>query len=77
LTVNSGALVAEVMDNTPASQAGIRIGDIITAVNKIAVTPNAALDSLVDDYQSGSQITLTILRDGQTLDLPVILSQLP
>ena len=77
LPINAGALISEVIANSPAALAGLKAGDIITAVNKIAITPNAALDNLVDDYQSGMQITLAVLRQGQTLNLTLILGQLP
>ena len=77
LTVNSGAYVTDIIAGSPADRAGIRDGDIIASVNQTSVTPNSAIDSLVDNYQAGNQITLGVLRGGQKFDLSLILGQLP
>jgi S1-C subfamily serine protease len=77
LPVSSGAFVTDTVAGGPAQAAGISPGDIITAVNKTAITPNSAIDSIVEDYQAGTQITLSILRNGQKFDMNLILGQLP
>jgi carboxyl-terminal processing protease len=53
------------IDNTPASRAGIRAGDVITAVNGKSVR-GLSLDDLIDQISgpAGSTITLTIKREG-------------
>ena len=77
LPVSSGAFVTDTVAGGPAQAAGISPGDIIIAVNKTAITPNSAIDSIVEDDQAGTQITLSILRDGQKFDMNLILGQLP
>ena len=77
LSVNSGALVTDLVAGSPAQNAGLMPGDIITAVNKIPVTPNNAIDQIVGNYQAGTQVTMTILRSGQTFDINLMLGQLP
>jgi S1-C subfamily serine protease len=61
--------------NTPTS---IQSADIITAVDGVAVNGMGELISyLANNTQPGQQITLTILRAGQTLDLVVTLTSRP
>ncbi len=54
----------------PAAQAGMRAGDIVSAVDG---KPLASVEALVDylDQSQAKPVTLTILRDGQTLNLSV------
>jgi carboxyl-terminal processing protease len=53
------------IDNTPASRAGIRAGDVITAVNGQSVR-GLSLDDLIDQISgpAGSKITLSVQREG-------------
>ncbi len=55
------------MDGTPAAKAGIQAGDFITAVNGEA-TNGLTLDQAVDLMRGeiGSEVTLTVVRDGVT-----------
>ncbi len=76
LSVNSGALVVQVQDGSPAANAGVQANDIITAVNDLAVNPNHSLNNAIQSFNAGSQVTLHILRNGQSLQISVILGQL-
>lgn len=75
LSVSNGALVANVLPNSPAAIAGVQMNDIVIAVNDIALNQNSFLDQALQNFQAGSQVTLTILRNGATLKLPVVLGQ--
>ena len=80
LPVKEGALVqrsaggngtsAAVVPGSPADQAGIREGDIITKINDQAIDGDHPLDATLSMYAPGDTVTITILRDGQTLDRP-------
>ncbi|MBI5530493.1 MAG: trypsin-like peptidase domain-containing protein [Candidatus Doudnabacteria bacterium] len=73
LPTDSGALVASVADQGPAFKAGIKQGDIIVAVNGVALGKMLEIDSVLQKYQAGNQIMLKILRGQEKLELPVIL----
>jgi serine protease Do len=60
-----------VLFGSPADKAGLKNGDVIKAVNDKEVNLNNPLSNLVNDNQKGSQIQITILRNGQELKLPV------
>jgi serine protease Do len=66
-----GALVASVTDGTPAAHAGVKSGDIVTAVGSEAVKTPKDLSRLVADLSPGARETLTVWRDGKSLDLNV------
>jgi putative serine protease PepD len=73
----NGATVAQVQSGSPAASAGIRAGDVITAVNGTAVTSTDQFISVVDGYAPGDTVTLKINRGGQTTDVTVKLGLRP
>ncbi|MBN2629277.1 MAG: Do family serine endopeptidase [Rhodobacteraceae bacterium] len=68
-----GALIAEVSADTPAAKAGLKRGDIVTAVNGTAVEAPRDLTRLIATAQPGSEVGLTVLRKGAPTDLSVVL----
>lgn len=71
-----GALVSQVQENSPASEAGILHGDFITHVNEIAVTSASKLRLTVSQFLPGTQVNLTLIRRGQTMVVPITLGNL-
>jgi S1-C subfamily serine protease len=55
----TGATVAGVITDSPAQEAGLAEGDVITAVNGQAVDSAEALSSLVEPYHPGNKVTIT------------------
>lgn len=51
----------------PADKAGIKDGDIITSVNGYRVGEVASVSSLISEYEPGSKVDITVLRDGRQL----------
>jgi Do/DeqQ family serine protease len=60
-----GVIVNSVRAGTAAEKAGIRRGDIITAINDAAVNDTNAFRNRVASNAPGSEVTLTVLRDGK------------
>lgn len=71
--VQSGAQGSAVVSGGPADKAGIKDGDIITKVNDKEVGPQGGLGSLISEFLPGEEITLTILRDGQSREVKLTL----
>jgi PDZ domain len=67
----AGARVDRVAPDGPAADAGLRVGDVVTAVDGAAVADPAALVRAVSSRQPGDQITLTLTRDGASTDVKV------
>jgi serine protease Do len=77
LSVDQGAIVAQVMSGSPAARAGLQVGDVITAVNGRAVASAQALVDAISSRQVGETVTLTLARGSQTLTVRVRLAQEP
>ncbi|MFZ5638419.1 MAG: DegQ family serine endoprotease [Pseudomonadota bacterium] len=71
-----GALVSDVRAGSPAEKAGIEPGDVIRAVDGIAIDDSSDLPPVVGAMAPGSTAKLTILRGGKTLERNVTLSRL-
>ena len=84
LPVQNGALIGAsgpnqqaVMPGTPAAKAGIKDGDIITAVGGAKLDSNTSLRGALMQHKPGDTVTLEVLRDGKTLSLDVTLVARP
>ena len=67
----SGALVEEVREDSPAERAGLRKGDVITEFDGERVRGVRHLTRLVSETPDGRTVTATVVRDGTRVDLPV------
>ncbi|HXV41574.1 MAG TPA: trypsin-like peptidase domain-containing protein, partial [Anaerolineae bacterium] len=75
LSITQGALLQEVVGNSPAGQAGLQTGDVITAINGQPVDERHPLVSLLLEHVAGETITLEILRAGQTFQTELTLGE--
>ena len=75
LPVDSGALVEQVVPGSAASDAGVRKGDIITALGDARVESYGDLLGALRDYAPGDTVTLTVFRDGNDTNLEVTLGE--
>ncbi len=71
-----GALVAEVVKDSPASKAGIERGDIILAFDGKDVSEMSDLPRLVAATPVGKKVKVEIFRDGKELDVKVTVAKL-
>ena len=69
-----GALVNDVIKGGPADKAGIRQGDVITALNSNEVKDPSHLQRLVAEAGIGKVVKITIFREGKTLELGITLA---
>jgi putative serine protease PepD len=76
-TAANGVKLTEVRPGTPASQAGLRAGDVVTAVGGREVHDPTALSTAIDAKKPGDRVTLTYTRNGQTHTVTVTLAERP
>lgn len=72
-----GALVSGVQSGGPAERAGVRRGDVITALNGAPVSNSNALRNRVAATTPGTEVTFTVLRDSREQQLKATLTELP
>jgi putative serine protease PepD len=72
-----GAQVNQVQAGSPAQSAGLKTGDVITAVNGTAVNSTDQFIQTVDNYSPGNKVTLTVKRGGQQQQVQVTLGTRP
>ncbi|WP_421091150.1 DegQ family serine endoprotease [Pseudochrobactrum sp. MP213Fo] len=73
----SGALIADLDDKGPAAQAGIKVGDVITAVDGVKVDNPDALAYRVSTAGIGKTVQLTVISNGKSGEVALQLVQPP
>ena len=73
LKTYQGVFVMNVTDGGAAKAAGIKQGDVITAVDGIPVENVPELLEKIGQHRPGDKVTITILRGNKKIDLPVTL----
>ena len=74
IETTEGALVTEVLPETPAAEADLMAGDIITAVNDTALDGETNLSAALSAFEDGDVVTLTVLRAGEAITVDVTLT---
>jgi putative serine protease PepD len=74
---NGGAQVGQVVSTGPAADAGVRTGDVVTAMDGKAITGADALVTAVDGKKPGDTVTLKVRRGGSTSEIQVKLGTRP
>ena len=71
----SGAIVAEVTPDSPASKGGLKRGDVIIEANGQKVENGSALQVVVSEMQPGTPLKLTVMRNGNPVNLELTVGQ--
>ncbi|RPF22973.1 S1C family serine protease [Myceligenerans xiligouense] len=61
-----GARVEEVVAGSPAEEAGLEAGDVVVAIGEDPVDGRESLTAFVREHAAGEEVTLTVVRDGDT-----------
>ena len=72
--VTSGVIVTDFEDNSPAAEAGLEVGDIITKVDGNDISSSAYLRYYLYKHKVGEEMNLTIIRNGRERDISVMLT---
>ncbi|HJB12674.1 MAG TPA: trypsin-like peptidase domain-containing protein [Candidatus Oscillibacter excrementigallinarum] len=67
--ISQGAFVYSVEDGSPAAQAGLQLGDVITAIDGTEIASLDDLTAAKKSYSAGDTSTLTVYRQGETVTL--------
>ena len=76
LDKKQGAVISEVIENSPAERAGLKVGDIILAVDGKPVEDMHILPRMIAAKKPGTKVKLKVLRLGKTRQIKVVLDDL-
>jgi serine protease Do len=77
LAVNKGALVTDVASGSPADKAGIKPGDVITAIDGKDVGSAEEVTRILESHQVGQQIQVTFYHGSAKKTVAITLTQAP
>ena len=72
-----GAVILRVLDDTPAKEAGVEVGDVITHFGKNTINRSSDLPLAVGQASIGSSVKISVIRDGKQKRLTVKIAELP
>jgi len=74
-----GVWIQQIVKNSPAEKGGLLPHDVITRINGQNVADLMGLKQMIDRLESGAQITLTVVKEGETdvREIPIILAAPP
>lgn len=73
--LDHGVVLQEVVANSPAESAGLRVGDVIGAINDQPIDQENALSNVLIRFKPGDTVTLTVYRAGKKLSLSITLGE--
>jgi len=77
LAKDTGVVIAEVYNGTPAGKAGLQAGDVITKIAGNAIKDGRALQTTVASLAIGKASEVTIIRDGRPQQVAVTIEEQP
>ena len=72
-----GALIARVLDGSPAERAGMEVGDILLSFGERSIDRSSELPPIVGHTPVGQAVPVRILRNGESMTLTVTTDELP
>jgi 2-alkenal reductase len=72
-----GVYITRVAGNSPARQAGLQQGDIITKIGDVALDETHSYVNALFEFQPGDQATLEVVRGNETMQVQVTLGEAP
>ncbi len=74
IRINEGAYVDSLLENSAAAAAGIKVGDVIVAINDSPVKSSPMLQEIIARHRPGDKVKVKVLRNGNEKSFDVILN---
>jgi S1-C subfamily serine protease len=73
----AGALITEIVASGPAAEAGLQVGDVVTAVDTLGVRSMPDLAGRIRSYSPNDSVVLDVIRNGASINVTVTLGARP
>jgi len=70
-----GAIISEVFKGDPADMAGLRPGDVVTAINGKKIKDTHELLLLIASFHVGDRVSISVIRDGREMSFQVTVAE--
>jgi S1-C subfamily serine protease len=77
LSPDTGTGESPVKEGSPAAEAGLQPGDIITSIDGNRIDASQGLDDILSNYEAGQVLPIEVLRNGETLQITITLGVRP
>ena len=75
--IREGVLITQVVKGSPADKAGLKVGDVIVAINGQKIRTAKELQLKVIKIRPGTTVVLDVIRKGKPIKVKVIIGELP
>lgn len=75
LKTSRGVIITQIAKNSPAQQAGLKVEDIITAINDFHINDQDTMIGILQEFRTGNQITIKFLRENKAMETKMTLEK--
>lgn len=73
LDLHQGVVISQVIEDTAAEEAGLKVGDIVTKINGVPVKSASAMRNMVGMLRVGDEMSITVIREGKKNTLTAVI----
>lgn len=73
LDLHQGVVISQVIEDTAAEEAGLKVGDVVTSINGAPVKSASAMRNMVGLLRVGDEMSITVIREGKKKTLTAVI----
>jgi serine protease Do/serine protease DegQ len=73
LDLHRGVVISQVIEDTAAEAAGLKVGDVVISINGTPVKSASAMRNIVGLLRVGEEMSITVIREGQQLTMKAVI----
>ena len=73
LDLHRGVVISQVIEDTAAEEAGLKVGDVVISINGTPVKSASAMRNMVGMLRVGEEMTISVIRDGQKKTMTAVI----
>ena len=73
LDLHQGVVISQVIEDTAAEDAGLKVGDVVTSINGAPVKSASAMRNMVGLLRVGDEMSMTIIREGKKKSITAVI----